>query len=193
MRKRVFFFFLLTLKILFSFSTCKLMCGQEREGYSVFETNMNCLNRWSQVHSHHFRTHFSSLSVSYFVFGAAKKKVLTFSSPGYCWSVSRTNITLGFGFGSVLWDSYMCPVNGLWAMKSSCLQKPSCGLRQMNSSETSGHLEAALEHYPEWLQGIASSRLFKYSTLGSLHLYKTDTVHLLCPYLLRLLHKYKVS
>lgn len=106
--------------------------------------------------------------------------------------VSRTNITLGFRFRSVMWDSYMCPVNGVWEMKSSCLQKLSYGLRQMNWSETSGHLESAMEHYPKWLQGITSSRSLKYSTLWSLHLYKTDTVHLLCPYLWRLLYKHKV-
>lgn len=183
--------FLLTLKLPFSFSTLKLMNGQVREGYLVVETNMNCLSRWSQLHNHHFRTCFSKLSVSYFEFGASKK-VLTFSRPGDCWSVSRTNITLGFRFLSVLWDSYMCPVNGAWAMKSSCLQKPSCGLRQMNWSATSGHLESTLEHCPEWLQGISSSRSFKYSTLGSLQLDKADAVHLLSPYLLRLLHEHKV-
>lgn len=130
--------FLSILKLLSSFCTFKLRQGQEEKGYFVAETNMDLLKKdgvsYITIILEHIFLGFVFHS-SYWV--QPRRRCWHFPAQESVNAVSRTSITLVFGFGSVMWESYVCTVNGVWAMKSSCLQKPFCGLRQMNWSETS--------------------------------------------------------
>lgn len=81
---------------------------------------MNWLTRYRLLDSIHLWTDFSRLCSC---FMQPKRKCWIFLSQRSIKSISRISTTLGFEFCIAWWDSTKHPLDDLWAVKLSCLQR----------------------------------------------------------------------